>query len=104
MPLSLNISHWQAMLQRASPAEFWFYVIVAGGLALAAFYYAFVFFKRALVIEDTPTSRIRSAAQGYVELQGWGEQMDGPPIVAPFSNIPTQYLLTIEGQQKWYGQ
>ena len=23
---------------------------------------------------------------------------------APFSNIPTQYLLTIEGQQKWYGQ
>lgn len=23
---------------------------------------------------------------------------------APFSNIPTQYLLTIKGQQKWYGQ
>jgi len=23
---------------------------------------------------------------------------------APFSNIPTQYLLTINGQQKWYGQ
>ena len=23
---------------------------------------------------------------------------------APFSNIPTQYLLTIEDQQKWYGQ
>jgi hypothetical protein len=23
---------------------------------------------------------------------------------APFSNIPTQYLLTIGGQQKWYGQ
>ena len=23
---------------------------------------------------------------------------------APFSNIPTQYLVTIEGEQKWYGQ
>ena len=23
---------------------------------------------------------------------------------APFSNIPTQYLISIDGQQKWYGQ
>jgi hypothetical protein len=23
---------------------------------------------------------------------------------APFSNIPTQYLVTIEGHQKWYAQ
>ena len=23
---------------------------------------------------------------------------------APFSNVPTHYLLTIEGEQKWYGQ
>ena len=23
---------------------------------------------------------------------------------APFSNIPTQYLVTIDGQQKWYAQ
>jgi len=23
---------------------------------------------------------------------------------APFSNIPTQYLLTVAGDQKWYGQ
>jgi hypothetical protein len=23
---------------------------------------------------------------------------------APFSNIPTQYFITIDGQQKWYGQ
>ena len=23
---------------------------------------------------------------------------------APFSNIPTQYLVTIDGVQKWYGQ
>ena len=23
---------------------------------------------------------------------------------APFSNIPTQYLITVEGKQRWYGQ
>lgn len=23
---------------------------------------------------------------------------------APFSNVPTHYLLTINGEQKWYGQ
>jgi hypothetical protein len=23
---------------------------------------------------------------------------------APFNNLPTQYRLTIEGQQKWFGQ
>ena len=22
----------------------------------------------------------------------------------PFSNVPTQYLVTVEGEQKWYGQ
>ncbi len=24
--------------------------------------------------------------------------------VAPFNNLPTQYRITIEGQQKWFGQ
>ncbi len=23
---------------------------------------------------------------------------------APFSNIPTQYLISVDGQQSWYGQ
>jgi hypothetical protein len=23
---------------------------------------------------------------------------------APFSNIPTQYLISVEGKQRWYGQ
>ena len=23
---------------------------------------------------------------------------------APFSNIPTHYLISVDGQQKWYGQ
>ncbi|WP_372864048.1 hypothetical protein [Spongiibacter sp.] len=33
--------------------------------------------RRARIIEDTPTSKIRSAPQGYVELVGYGELADG---------------------------
>lgn len=30
--------------------------------------------------------------------------MDYIASFAPFSNIPTQYLISVGGQQKWYGQ
>ncbi len=43
---------------------------------------------RARTIEDLPTSKCRSAAQGYVELEGRGRLMDGPPIIAPLSGLP----------------
>ena len=49
------------------------------------FFGAFYFFKRKRVIEDTPTSKIRSAAQGYVELVGHADIMEGPPIIAPLT-------------------
>lgn len=39
-------------------------------IALTLFSLMFYYLKRARLIEDTPTSRIRSAAQGYVELIG----------------------------------
>jgi len=40
------------------------------------------------LIEDTPTAKIRSAPQGYVELEGTGKMMDGPPIIAKLSGLP----------------
>ncbi len=40
------------------------------------------------LIEDTPTAKIRSAPQGYVELEGTGKLMDGPPIIARLSGLP----------------
>jgi len=45
-------------------------------------------FKNARVIEDTPTSKIRSATQGYVELYGTTKCMDGMKIKAPLSGQP----------------
>lgn len=41
--------------------------------------------RKARLIEDTPTSRIRSAHQGYVELLGVAEPADSGALTAPLS-------------------
>ena len=43
---------------------------------------------RRRAITDTPTSRIASAAQGYVELAGQGRGLDYPPLLAPLTHAP----------------
>jgi len=48
-------------------------------------YGIFRFFHRSRMIDDTPTSKIRSAHQGFVELEGQGRLMQGTPIVSPLS-------------------
>lgn len=69
-----------------SPADdFWGVAALVVGLAIAGFLGSFYFFYRKRIMEDTPTSRVRSAAQGYVELHGIGELMQGPPIIAPLT-------------------
>lgn len=44
--------------------------------------------KRSRAVADTPTSTIASAAQGYVELQGRGEAVDGTPLLSPLNQLP----------------
>lgn len=39
-------------------------------------------------IHDLPTSKVASAAQGYVELIGRGELLDGVPIISKLSSRP----------------
>ena len=52
-------------------------------------------------MEDTPTSKIRSAAQGYVELSGHGELMEGPKIIAPLtSKYCTWYSYKVEERRR----
>jgi len=54
-------------------------------LCAASLYGIFRFFHRSRFIDDTPTSKIRSAHQGFVELEGEGRLMKGTPIVSPLS-------------------
>lgn len=69
-------------------------LIVGAGIAVATLGSAFCVFRawyglhKARTIEDIPTAKARSAPQGYVELEGAGRLMDGPPIVAPLSGLP----------------
>lgn len=43
---------------------------------------------RLRAIRDTPSSRIASAAQGYVELTGRGHQFGYPPLLGELSKLP----------------
>jgi hypothetical protein len=52
--------------------KFWLIVIGLAAGAVYSFWYAFKAWGKNRLIEDTPTSRVRSAAQGYVELSGRG--------------------------------
>ncbi len=78
-------AHW---VTQATPATFWLSFAAASGGALAAFVYAFACWQRLRLIEDTPTARIRSAAQGYAELSGRAESLDDVPLSAPLSGEP----------------
>ena len=61
--------------------------------------------RHARLIADTPTSRIASAAQGYTELQGRGQPLDGTPLLSPVNALPVLwYRLVTERRQsdgKW---
>jgi hypothetical protein len=71
-----------------APSSFWFWTAALSVLALLSLYFAFHSLYRARLIEDTPTSRIRSAHQGYVELIGEAAMMNGEPVIAPLSGTP----------------
>lgn len=61
-------------------------------------------YRRLRVIEDTPTSNIASAAQGYAELSGRCESTPGAPTLAPYSHMPCawcRYLMEAYSDRKW---
>jgi hypothetical protein len=68
--------------------KFWLIVIGLSASAVYSFWYAFKAWRRNRIIEDTPTSRVRSAAQGYVELSGCGAPLPNAANKAPLTGIP----------------
>jgi hypothetical protein len=59
---------------------------------------------RLLAIRDTPTSRIASAAQGFVELIGKGRPMPGQPVLSPGHGLPClwyRYRRFKRSNNKW---
>jgi hypothetical protein len=80
------MQHWlQQYIQGLSSAEYQLHLLL-----LCVFIGFFIYkihktYQRFRFIGDTPTSKIASAAQGYVELKGLGELIPGPEIASPFS-------------------
>lgn len=72
-------------LASAPADEFFWWSAGSAVLAAAGFVATFVFLRRTRLVEDMPTSRLRSAAQGYVELEGIASVMEGPPILCPLT-------------------
>lgn len=74
-------------------------------MALVAFFAWMMSLRRARAIGDTPTSKIASAAQGYVELVGHGRNHPDSPVLSKFTHLPCLwYRYIVEqrtGNNKW---
>jgi E3 Ubiquitin ligase len=68
--------------------KFWLIVAALAAAAAYSFWYAFKAWAKNRVIEDTPTSRVRSAAQGYVEISGLSVLPPNCHNEAPLTRIP----------------
>lgn len=85
----------------------WFILIVLVIAAAMSLFFSLRMFHRARLIEDMPTSKVRSCSQGYVELHGTAKWMEGPEIQAPLSGQPcVWYSYTVEkyvanAKNKW---
>lgn len=89
---------------RLSQFEFWALLLFCTAAALGGFFYAFRWLRRARLIEDAPTAKVRSAHQGYVELAGNARQMGGEPILAPLTGIRCcwyRYKIEKSGDKNW---
>lgn len=69
-------------------AQFYGVVAVLLLATLGALYFGFRALTHARWIADLPTSRIASAAQGYLELEGNADLLPGPQIISPLSHTP----------------
>lgn len=68
--------------------EFWLATSLMLIVCLGGAFGAFLMLTRIRQIQDLPTSKIRSAAQGYVELEGIANLLSGEPVIAPLSRQP----------------
>lgn len=65
--------------------EKWMWMSYFICLAMVSFYFIFRYYNQYRAIIDTPKAKIRSAAQGYVALDGLGYTMPNHPIFSPLT-------------------
>jgi hypothetical protein len=78
--------------------------LAAGLVGTSSFYAWYVNLRRHNAVADTPTSRISSAPQGYVELVGKGAHPTDSRLVSPISGLPClwyRYIIEEKSGNKW---
>ncbi|MHB1054034.1 MAG: hypothetical protein ACYCZT_13365 [Thiobacillus sp.] len=60
-------------------------------VGITSFWAWYANLKRCRTVADTPTSRIASAPQGYIEIVGRGKQPPGVSLVSPLTGLPCQW-------------
>lgn len=91
-----------AILHSSSGGQFliWLVIGAAGGVYL--FYRGFRLLQRKRLIMDTPSSKVRSASMGLVELNGLAT---GPyTVTAPITQVPCYYYRTMAWQMQQQGK
>lgn len=66
----------------------WSDYLLVPAFAIGSLVYGFMALRRARLMTDTPTSKIRSAPQGYVELAGEADVLPEEPVASPLTSTP----------------
>lgn len=92
-----------AIAVQAETAAAWPYALAA--MAVVSFFAWVATYRRYRQIHDLPTSKVASAAQGYVELFGRSQLIAGTPILSKFLGLPCcWYRFHVErrdSENKW---
>lgn len=81
------------------------WAVTAAAIALVSLVSWIIAWRYVRAVADTPTSRVASAAQGYVELQGSGRAFEGPPVLSKLSQTPClwfRYLVEQQRDREWH--
>jgi hypothetical protein len=73
-------------------------------VGLTSFWAWYANLRRYRTVADTPTSRIASAPQGYVEIVGRGQQPPGEILVSPVNGLPClwyRYRIERRNGDRW---
>jgi hypothetical protein len=82
----------------AHSSQVWLSVFSAAALINLWAWLVALSWRRAIV--DTPTSRVSSAAQGFVELMGIGLPLPERPLLSPFNQLPCLWYRFIEEKRE----
>ncbi|HXF67273.1 MAG TPA: hypothetical protein VNK67_11335 [Burkholderiales bacterium] len=71
---------------QAETAAVWPYALAA--ISAVSFFAWIAAYRRYRLVHDLPTSKVATAAQGYVELFGRSEQIEGTPVLSRLTGLP----------------